>query len=711
MTWNEILILFVMVMGLFAIDMLVAGFNLKAGRIAAVLTFFVMMPLGLFAGIVALVCMNIRAKKTEQRKITFFPIIELIPEILVSGVLVCLIDIVLLKKFPEAKFPVLLYSTCFFPIMIVLVSKALAYLKDKARKPNKIDLSTIIVDENKKVTPPVISKKAEEAVVPAKKNKRKKNTDVSKKKIKSTITKNYEKTATSRPAIPSGYATPRHDPYAVSDDHFRYDPDYQDYLQGNIRPERYQIEHWVADNGQEYTTLKSEKTELSAFYREQNEKSAAKTEKKELVDLVIPKGTTEIMEREFEKREDIVSVVVPESVMKIGEYAFCVCKNLKSVVIAEGVKEIGSEAFRYCENLESVVIPDSVTKIGAGVFCGCKSLMNVNVPKSVDKITDSLFIGCEKLSSSVLHNKITDIGQNAFAHCTNLSSIVIPDSVKTIGKAAFCQCTKLASVEIPKNIKEIGESAFSNCENLTHVTVKSAGETGIGNYAFSGCHNLSSVKLHEGVISIGVSAFGKCTNLSSIVIPDSVVRIGGYAFEHCVNLTHVALPKKLKSMGGYVFLGCKNLNSIDVPENIIPDLCSNGSLSGCSALKSFKIQHGVTEIANSMFSNCENLSMVEIPNTVERIGNHAFSGCKNLEYVILPDSVKTIGEDAFRGCDKISDDIKRTALSKIPRVVPVTTSYNTPYDDPFCDDNYNPDKYNYELRRAKNGREYYARIN
>ena len=36
MTGNEILILLIMVMGLFAIDMLVAKFNLTAGRVVAV---------------------------------------------------------------------------------------------------------------------------------------------------------------------------------------------------------------------------------------------------------------------------------------------------------------------------------------------------------------------------------------------------------------------------------------------------------------------------------------------------------------------------------------------------------------------------------------------------------------------------------------------------------------------------------------------------
>ena len=53
MTLNEILILLVMLMGMFAIDMLVAKLNLTVGRIIAVLTFFVLFPLGLVAGVAA----------------------------------------------------------------------------------------------------------------------------------------------------------------------------------------------------------------------------------------------------------------------------------------------------------------------------------------------------------------------------------------------------------------------------------------------------------------------------------------------------------------------------------------------------------------------------------------------------------------------------------------------------------------------------------
>lgn len=578
MTWDEILILLIMVMGLFAIDMLVAKFNLKAGRIVAVLTFFILFPLGLIAGVVALICMN---SKGKQRKISITALFKnvVFRATLFAIILLYLIDMILLKVFPDATFPVVLFSFCFFPLSTILIAKALDYLKEKLRKPKRIDFPTTFQNDNQEQ-------------------------------------KNI--TATSRPATSSSYATPQDDPYAVSDDYFLHDPDYQDYLQGNIRPSRYVIERKVADNGQEYTTLKSEQTELAAFYREQNEK-AAETQATKMIELVIPEGTTEIKECEFESRKDIISVVIPESVKRIGKRAFFCCENLEKVTILRGV---------------------------------------------------------------------IDIGDNSFSHCT-----------------------KLTSIEIPKSIKEIRDSAFSYCENLTGVTVESEGGTRVGNYAFRDCHNLSSVKLHEGVITIGVMAFQTCRNLSSVAIPDSVVWFGGCAFEYCVSLTHITLPKNLNSMGDSVFSGCVNLNSIDIPENIIPNLCGKGSLSGCLALKYFKIPHGVTEIANGMFSDCKNLTMVEIPDTVERIGNHAFSGCKKLEHVNLPIGVKTIGEDAFKGCDKISDDIKRTVLLKTPRIGPISAAYNTPYDDPQCDDNFNPDKYNYELRVAGNGQAYYARIN
>ena len=76
MTWDEILILLIMVMGLFAIDMLVAKFNLTAGRIVAVLTFFVLFPLGLVAGIVALICMN---GKGKQRKFSVTALFNILP--------------------------------------------------------------------------------------------------------------------------------------------------------------------------------------------------------------------------------------------------------------------------------------------------------------------------------------------------------------------------------------------------------------------------------------------------------------------------------------------------------------------------------------------------------------------------------------------------------------------------------------------------------
>ena len=60
---DAVLIIIVMGLILFGIDMLAAKINLTLGRIVSVLSFFVMSPVGLAAGIVALVFINKKAEK------------------------------------------------------------------------------------------------------------------------------------------------------------------------------------------------------------------------------------------------------------------------------------------------------------------------------------------------------------------------------------------------------------------------------------------------------------------------------------------------------------------------------------------------------------------------------------------------------------------------------------------------------------------------
>lgn len=116
-------------------------------------------------------------------------------------------------------------------------------------------------------------------------------------------------------------------------------------------------------------------------------KISNKTTTKEQVTfaLIIPEGTTEIREREFENRDDIISVVIPVGVVKIGDRAFCGCKNLESVVLPYGVECIMDSAFRDCKKLKTISNIGSVKEIRETAFSGCDRL-DTDVQFNVNRI-------------------------------------------------------------------------------------------------------------------------------------------------------------------------------------------------------------------------------------------------------------------------------------------------------------------------------------
>ena len=118
---------------------------------------------------------------------------------------------------------------------------------------------------------------------------------------------------------------------------------------------------------------------------------------KEINDLVIPNGVTEIKNYAFEGCSELKSVTIPASVKKIGHVAFSDCSGLKSVTIPKSVKEIGDCAFWGCSGLRSITIPNSVKEIGRSAFKGCSGLTSVTIPYSVKEIGDCAFWGCSGL--------------------------------------------------------------------------------------------------------------------------------------------------------------------------------------------------------------------------------------------------------------------------------------------------------------------------
>ena len=92
----------------------------------------------------------------------------------------------------------------------------------------------------------------------------------------------------------------------------------------------------------------------------------------------------------------LTSVTVTDGEILSG--AFWGCKNLKNIVIGNGVTNIASKAFSSCQNLTRVIIVNGITNIGYDMFFGCESLTNITIPESVTHIGDSAFNGCKRLS-------------------------------------------------------------------------------------------------------------------------------------------------------------------------------------------------------------------------------------------------------------------------------------------------------------------------
>ena len=72
------------------------------------------------------------------------------------------------------------------------------------------------------------------------------------------------------------------------------------------------------------------------------------------------------------------------------------------------------------------------------------------------------------------------------------------------------------------------------------------------------------------------------------------------------------------------------------------------------AIKTVKIQNGVTSIGDYAFDNCTSLTSIEIPSGVTSIGDEAFAYCTNLTSIEIPSGVTSIENYAFSNCTSLN---------------------------------------------------------
>ncbi len=405
-------------------------------------------------------------------------------------------------------------------------------------------------------------------------------------------------------------------------------------------------------------------------------------------------------------------------------------KNIKEVVIEKGITEIGNYTFSNYPQLMSVSIPDSVTSIGVSAFNECEKLTGIMIPASVTTLKCPLTYetGIQAITvdpenpvycsaDGVVFSKdmtklvcvpdgyaateyaipdsVTVIGKDAFYCCRRLNTVIIPDSVTEIGDGAFNECKSLNTVSIPDSVTSIGEYAFSGCDALTGITIPASvtslansfdnytplrsitvdpenpvycsvdgvvfsrdmtklvrvpeaypadeytipgSVTEIGDEAFFSCDKLTAVSIPEGVEVIGKHAFCFCMELVSVDIPESVTVIRAHAFNKCDALQHVTMPKNLTEMGDAVFYLDAELQSVELPKNltVIP-----GELF-YSARKLKKAEIPLVAVNGILIDASAASGEVTVPDGVTFINPYAFMDCDAITKITLPEHVAKI---------------------------------------------------------------------
>ena len=334
-------------------------------------------------------------------------------------------------------------------------------------------------------------------------------------------------------------------------------------------------------------------------------------------------------------------------------------KELTELVIPEGVTEVGSNAFMDCPSLRSVTLPNSLKMVGEGAFKGCDSLTALTITGNMEQINPDAFSGCTINEVSVL---IGDLAKYCTANNTHLlpgtkhlyfggeelTELVIPEGVTEVGSNAFVGCPSLRSVTLPNSLKMVGEGAFKE-SSIEQVTFSKA-TTAIEKEAFAHCRSLREIDFCEGLTSIGESAFRGC-DIRTVVIPNSVTTLLAGAFAECKNLSTVELGLGITEIGNKAFGGCHSITTLTLGGNalaIIDD--SVGCFDNVLNLTLIKGKEPFVATPNNIFSNIDELTIGKGFSTLD---STALAGFPKLNHIIIGDDTKTIAEGTFSKCDNL----------------------------------------------------------
>lgn len=210
--------------------------------------------------------------------------------------------------------------------------------------------------------------------------------------------------------------------------------------------------------------------------------------------------------------------------------AFYNCKNITNVTIPRGITNIGDDAFRLCTSLVNVTLPETLETIGEGAFYGCTALATITIPQGVTNIYAYAFYDCTNLADITIPGSVATIGDKAFYGTAWYNAQ--PDGpiyVNNILCAYKGEMPENTTITIKDGTVGISDYVFSECDALIAIEIPNS-VISIGDYAFYSCSGLTSIEIPNSVTCIGRGAFEYCERLTSVTIGNNVTSIGDYAF-------------------------------------------------------------------------------------------------------------------------------------------------------------------------------------
>ena len=171
----------------------------------------------------------------------------------------------------------------------------------------------------------------------------------------------------------------------------------------------------------------------------------------------------------------------------------------------------------------------------------------------------------------------------------------------------------------------------------------------IGGYAFTCQNDLQALRIGAFVEEIADNAAAKALNLNRITVANAshLKNIGKEAFMDCAGLQHVLFEGTTNSM----------------------EAIGEAAFKNCTALHDviWEGQSTLKVIGNSAFYACGKLETVKWNDlcTLQTISDYAFYKCSSLNHFLMPNSTLSVGKYSFRYDEALTDIQLSTSLSII----------------------------------------------